>query len=273
MGSQGRGNSDVISNLPENITESILVRLPIRDVVRTSILSRNWRYQWTTLPDLVFNAKDADEDKLVKVIYRILCQHKGPINKFSLRSMRSYRDIDQWVNFLSRKGIREFLLEFNGGNWYKIHSRLFSCVNLRKLSLSCCTIPSPPPTINGFNDLTFLTLDHVSVNNEGFENLIDKCPKLNTLQMNQVDGLHGLNIDYAPKLKTLGILGSLKNICLKNAPSLLYAAISFSQLSDMNENIGNGRSISLINNLDCLSNLRGFVAGSYFLKVPLPCLF
>ena len=91
--------------------------------------------------------------------------------------------------------------------------------------------------------------------------------------MNKVDGLDGLNIDYAPKLKTLGFVGSLKNICLKNTPSLSYAVISFSQLLDMNKNIGNGRSISLINNLDCLSNLRGFAAGFYFLKVPMTCLF
>ncbi|XVE91721.1 hypothetical protein REPUB_Repub01dG0035300 [Reevesia pubescens] len=125
-------NSDIISNLPENIIENILARLSIRDVVRTSILSRNWRYNWSTLPDLIFDAKcinDStfysdpallvmDEDKLVKVIYRILCQHNGPINKFSLsvRSMRSYSDIDQWVKFLSRnKGIREFILEFIDG--------------------------------------------------------------------------------------------------------------------------------------------------------------
>ncbi|XVF43344.1 hypothetical protein PTKIN_Ptkin02bG0033000 [Pterospermum kingtungense] len=68
-------NSDIISNLPDNITEQILARLSIRDAVRTSVLSRNWRYRWTTIPHLVFDthhstnpALDLDGDKLVKFL-------------------------------------------------------------------------------------------------------------------------------------------------------------------------------------------------------------
>ncbi|XVF43346.1 hypothetical protein PTKIN_Ptkin02bG0033200 [Pterospermum kingtungense] len=282
---QGMKNSDVISNLPDNITERILARLPIRDAVRTSVLSRNWRYKWTTLPDLVFDAlgtddstfysysalQVVDEDKLVKVIYRILSQHKGPIHKFSLsvRSLiKSYPDVDQWIKcFLSVNGIREFLLIFKDGNWYKIHSSIFSCANLRQLNLHCCVIPSPPPTFSGFNDLTCLHLERVSVSNEGFQNLIAKCPKLNTLFLKYVDGLDRLDIDYAPNLANLTFSGSPKYICLKNTPHLTIASISFTQLPNMiNENIGNGRSISLINNLKFLSALRMFIGGSYFLK-------
>ncbi|XVE91725.1 hypothetical protein REPUB_Repub01dG0035700 [Reevesia pubescens] len=276
-------NSDIISKLPENITESILARLPIRDVVRTSVLSRNWRYKWITLPDLVFDARGIDrstfyskpeymildEDKLVQVIYKILLQHKGPIHKFSLsvQSMRKYSDVDQWINFLSRNGIREFILEFFFGNRYKIHSRLFSCVNLKELRLRTCIIPSLPLSFKGFNDLTFLKLDSVTVNNEGFTNLIAKCPKLYNLILNSVDGLIGLHIDYAPKLQTLHLAcRRLIYICLRNTPSLLYASIYFFELPDMNETLGNGESISLLNNLNFLSNLRSFVAGSYFLK-------
>ncbi|XVF43345.1 hypothetical protein PTKIN_Ptkin02bG0033100 [Pterospermum kingtungense] len=275
---QGMKNSDIISNLPKNITERILARLPIRDAVRTSVLSRNWRHKWTTLPHLVFDAQGThdstntalNEDKLVRVIYRILCQHKGPVNKFSLSSVRSmstsYPDIDQWIKyFLSRNGIRELILLFKEGNWYKIHCCLFSCANLRHLNLSCCIIPTPPPTFGGFSDLTCLKLNRVSVKTEVLENLVAKCPKLNTLLLSYVDDLDRLNIDYAPKLKTLIFVGSL-NICLNNTPRLVYAAMHFTQLPDMNENIGTGRSTSLINNLNCLSNLTTFEAGSYFLK-------
>ncbi|XVF43338.1 hypothetical protein PTKIN_Ptkin02bG0032600 [Pterospermum kingtungense] len=268
-------NSDIISNLPDNITEQILGRLPIRDAVRTSVLSTNWRYKWTTLSDLVFDAQGThhstnpplhlDGDKLVKVIYSILCQHKGPIHKFSLsvRSMSSsYSDIDQWLkHFLSRNGIREFILLFGEGNWYKLHSSLFSCANLRNLSLFGCVIPSPPPTFGGFNDLSCLKLQRVSVSEEGFQNLIAKCPKLYTLNLIHVDGLDGLYIDYAPNLTNLVFIGSPNHICLKNTPHLVHAGLVFTQLPDMNQNIGNG-----IYNLNFLSNLPSFVAGFYFLK-------
>ncbi|XVE91723.1 hypothetical protein REPUB_Repub01dG0035500 [Reevesia pubescens] len=279
-------NLDRISMLPENITESILARLPIQDVVRTSILSRNWRYNWTTLPDLVFqdstfytnpglNGKE-DEVKLVKVIYRILCQHKGPIRKFSLSvttMMRSYPDIDRWISsFLSKNGIRELILEFLDENRYKIHSSLFSCLNLRELRLRGCIIPSLPPTFNGFDHLSCIRLRSVSVNNEGLDNLIAKCPKLDSLFLIDMDGLSTLKIDYAPKLENVFVFGRPINICLKNTPSLLNLGIGFSQYlpAAMIDNVGNEISISLINNLNCLSNLKGFIAGAYFLKVPSP---
>ncbi|XVE74446.1 hypothetical protein DITRI_Ditri12bG0017900 [Diplodiscus trichospermus] len=286
MDRQVRNNLDRISNLPENITEIILARLPIRDAVRTSILSRYWRSKWTTLPDLVFDVKGMvnnsalspvpgsqvvlDGDKLVKVIHRILSQHKGPIKKFSLsaRGMTgTYADIDAWISFLSRNGIRRFILKLNGGNWlpYKIHSSLFSCVNLWLLSLGGCELPSPP-TFNGFNDLTCLRLSYVSMNNEGFENLIAKCLNLNTLYLISIDGLDRLNITYAPKLETLMFACKFKNICIDNTPNLLYS-ICFSRLPDMNQKVGNGTSISFINNLYGLSKIKTFFSGSYFLKV------
>ncbi|KAK2983921.1 hypothetical protein RJ640_017842 [Escallonia rubra] len=36
--------ADIISNLPRNIIQNILKRMPIQDAVRTSILSRKWKY-------------------------------------------------------------------------------------------------------------------------------------------------------------------------------------------------------------------------------------
>ena len=47
-------DSDIISNLPRKITDEILVRLPIREAVRTCVLSTKWRNKWTTIPELVF---------------------------------------------------------------------------------------------------------------------------------------------------------------------------------------------------------------------------
>ncbi|XVF43340.1 hypothetical protein PTKIN_Ptkin02bG0032800 [Pterospermum kingtungense] len=272
-------NSDIISNLPDNITEEILARLPIQDAVRTSVLSRNWRYRWTTCPDLIFDdgystnpARNLDRDKLVKVIYSVLSRHKGPIQKFCLSytGMKgNYSDIDQWIkNFLSSKGIGTLRLAFMGSQRYKIHSSLFSCANLRDLRLDDCILPSPSRKFGGFNSLTRLWLQIVSVNNEGFRNLIAKCPKLKTLILTYVDGLKGLNIDYAPSLEVLKIFVSgSPNICLKNTPHLVSASIDFFRPAYMNQNIENGRSISSIDSVNFLSNLKSLDAGSSFLKL------
>ncbi|KAH7833861.1 hypothetical protein Vadar_010518 [Vaccinium darrowii] len=50
-GNEG-SNSDVISELPSHLTENILEILPLRDAVRTSVLSSKWRNNWVTLPQL-----------------------------------------------------------------------------------------------------------------------------------------------------------------------------------------------------------------------------
>ncbi|GJY47122.1 F-box/FBD/LRR-repeat protein-like protein [Tanacetum coccineum] len=58
---QGRAKClslDTISNLPLPIIENILCSLPIKEAVRTSILSRNWRYNWTGIPKLVFDEEE-----------------------------------------------------------------------------------------------------------------------------------------------------------------------------------------------------------------------
>ncbi|MFS8031599.1 putative F-box-like domain superfamily protein [Helianthus anomalus] len=45
---------DRITTLPQSIIETILCLLPIEETARTSILSREWRFKWTTIPKLVF---------------------------------------------------------------------------------------------------------------------------------------------------------------------------------------------------------------------------
>ena len=116
---------DLISDLPQSIIEGILTRLPIRDAVRTSILSSKWRYKWATLTQLVFDEKCVIlsndrcevEDSLVKFITKALFLHQGPIHKFQLTTthLQCCPDIDQWLLFLSRNDIKELVLELGEG--------------------------------------------------------------------------------------------------------------------------------------------------------------
>ncbi|XP_047259843.1 uncharacterized protein LOC124892658 [Capsicum annuum] len=47
---------DVISDLPDNVIDVILLRLPCKDAVRTSILSKKWRYHWCRLTELTLDS-------------------------------------------------------------------------------------------------------------------------------------------------------------------------------------------------------------------------
>ncbi|KAG5532604.1 hypothetical protein RHGRI_027035 [Rhododendron griersonianum] len=87
------GRKDIISDLPRNIIESILERMPIRDAARTSILSSKWRYIWTTISQLVlddqffeetFRIKPIVQRELAIAVENILLLRNGPIQKFVL---------------------------------------------------------------------------------------------------------------------------------------------------------------------------------------------
>ncbi|PHT86326.1 hypothetical protein T459_08432 [Capsicum annuum] len=46
---------DALSYLPDNIIDVILMCLPCKDAVRTSILSKKWRYHWNDIQHLVLH--------------------------------------------------------------------------------------------------------------------------------------------------------------------------------------------------------------------------
>ncbi|KAD5802680.1 hypothetical protein E3N88_14040 [Mikania micrantha] len=50
-------DDDIITNISEHLIDLILERLPIKDAVKTSILSKRWRYRWTTMRTIVLHAK------------------------------------------------------------------------------------------------------------------------------------------------------------------------------------------------------------------------
>ncbi|KAL7258373.1 hypothetical protein ACSBR1_004491 [Camellia fascicularis] len=131
--------------------------LPLQDAVRTSILSRKWRYMWASLPQLVFDDKFCREsirnqkNKLVMTIYQVLLLHHGPTLRFtlSLSGLEGCSEIDQLVLFVSNNGIQEFNLHIRKGEPYKLPSSLFSCLQLKDLTLHSCMFKPPPEKFKG----------------------------------------------------------------------------------------------------------------------------
>ncbi|XXG42538.1 hypothetical protein AAC387_Pa01g2794 [Persea americana] len=77
-----QGSADVISDLTKDVKNLILTHLPIRDAVRTSILSKKWRYKWVSIPDIDFDEDTllkASPEKRARVVDQVLLQHDGPI--------------------------------------------------------------------------------------------------------------------------------------------------------------------------------------------------
>ncbi|XP_070671170.1 F-box/FBD/LRR-repeat protein At1g13570-like isoform X2 [Malus domestica] len=264
---------DLISNLPQSIIESILTRLPIRDAVRTSCLSRKWRYKWTTITHLSFDEKCVTisndralvEKSLIDFVTRALFLHQGPIHKFQLSTsyLQSCPDIDQWILFLSRNDVKELVLELGEGEWFRVPSCLFYCKKLTRLELFRCEL-DPPPSFKGFLCLKSLNLHQVLVTPDAIESLISSCPLLESLALSYFDSL-ALNI-RAPNLRYLCLEGEFKDICLENTP-LLVAMYMTDDIAEHFEQSSNCNFIKFLGGIPLLERLVGHIYFTKYLSI------
>ncbi|XP_058183575.1 F-box/FBD/LRR-repeat protein At1g13570 isoform X2 [Rhododendron vialii] len=263
---------DVISDLPQSIVETILTKIPIRDAVRTSILSSKWRYKWANLTHLVFddrcsslyNDKGLVEGNLVKFITRFLFLHDGPIHMFTLSStyLQGSSYIDQWLLFLSRKDVKELVIELGDREWFRAPTCLFSCRKLTRLELIRCEL-DPPPSFKGFLSLKCLVLQQVLIAPDKVENLLSSCPLLESLTLSYFDSF-ALSI-CAPNLKYLCLEGEFKDIRLENTPLLIFVSVSM-YTDDTAEHFEQSSTCNFdkfLGGVPCLQRLIGYI---YFTK-------
>jgi hypothetical protein len=211
---------DRISCLPDRVIDQILSCLPIKEAVRTSILSSKWSNKWYTLPNLVFDkhciSDAATQDpsvinnKFLRIVDHVLLLHNGPINKFlihdyycNLISLSSMTDIQRWIIHLTRRSIKEFVLHIWLEERYTMPWCLFSCQSLHHLELKCCLL-KPPTAFEGFKNLKSLALSHITMTQNSFENMISNSPFLEKLMLFNLDGFSQINI-HGPTLKVADI--------------------------------------------------------------------
>lgn len=270
-----QNDSDRLSNLPGHIIDRILSCLSIRDAVRTSILSSNWRYKWATLPNLIFDKdccpSSSDDqvvakNKLVNIIDHVFVLHFGIIHKFKLshKDLQAVTDIDRWILRISRSSVEEFILEIWKGQRYKIPSSLYTCKHLVHLELFNCLL-SLPPVFKGFLNLKSLDLQHITMTEDAFKNLIAWCPLLERLTLMNFDGFSHLKI-HAPKLQFFDIGGDFEDVTFENTSLLSIVSIGLYM------NVGtesSGRQNSTNNMLKffaCIPKIQRLEVQSFFLK-------
>ncbi|XP_071739410.1 F-box/FBD/LRR-repeat protein At1g13570-like [Rutidosis leptorrhynchoides] len=184
-------SSDRISSLPENIIETILSLMPIRDALRTSILSKRWRYCWMTMPKLVFDHNLVRaisgtgillKYKLVNAIFHVLLMHNCPaIIKFELDvdKMDMETEFHPIILYLSRRtNVKDLIIDNNTSDiFYKLPTSFFLIQGLESLELMGCDL-EPPLTFNGFNKLRKIDFDDVQVSTKDLQHFLSSCPLL-----------------------------------------------------------------------------------------------
>nr|GLL41596.1 F-box/FBD/LRR-repeat protein At1g13570-like isoform X1 [Ipomoea trifida] len=234
--SKRRALDDRFINLPTDVLNCILDHLPVRDAARTSILSRKWRYIWAAHPNLELDPEDivtVTKNDFVGIGNRILLQHIGPILTFYVDlsdvHKSQYPNIDLWILYLSRNGLREFTVENSSRHLYTLPSYVFLCQELIELELSNCIFKQPCGTIRSFQNLKVLFLIEVAFKPEVSASIFT-ASKLKTLHIEKCSGMDHLNFDgCSPSLSSL-ILYKNHGVtlsCFMNCKSITYAKLVF----------------------------------------------
>ncbi|KAM5572638.1 hypothetical protein ABKV19_012601 [Rosa sericea] len=228
---------DRISNLEHDVTQQILSCLPIRDAVRTRILSRTWKSKCDDLPCLVFDdrcclsdqtgTKRKRETTFENIVDHVLVSQIGSIHTFKISFQNknlAAADIDRWIYRLSKSSVKKCTLELWRGPPYYVSSSLFLCQDLIHLELYNCLL-KPPSTFKGFWKLKTLNIQMVTITQDMFEKMVACSPLLEKLILCDFNGIKTLNID-APKLQYLTVEGAFEDIDIgMNTLNLVHVSI------------------------------------------------
>ncbi|KMZ67183.1 hypothetical protein ZOSMA_274G00040 [Zostera marina] len=118
---------DRISSLPEQAINKILGSLPIRDAISTSFLSKDWRYKWRSMSDLIFHSDSFFRSErgppssfsriYLSKIHRILFLHRGDIRMFKFDSSGSEvinSKVDLWMVYLVVASVQQLCVKEDG---------------------------------------------------------------------------------------------------------------------------------------------------------------
>ncbi|XP_023748226.1 F-box/FBD/LRR-repeat protein At1g13570 [Lactuca sativa] len=214
---------DRISTLPQDTMEKVLSLMPIRDALRTSILSKKWRYCWTGMPTLVFDdkivklssnvEKEIVKYKLVNAIFHVLLLHKGPISELNIfiSNAEIANEIDQIILHLSwSKNIKKFY--FGIYKSYKLPFSFFSLQGLECLELLFCKIEIPL-MFNGFSMLKYLRFYDVKITAKMLQQFLTACPLLEGITFtgnHRTDFTGGDKFTFVELFKCLPLIQGVK---------------------------------------------------------------
>ncbi|KAL8549980.1 hypothetical protein ACS0TY_008706 [Phlomoides rotata] len=253
---------DRLSELPQSLILHILSFLRMRDVVKTTLLSKRWENLWTTLPclnfsDIISEDDELDSNRVRNFVNRALLFWKGTkLLKFIIEIRDHFDtsslagDMDLWVRFAVINKVEELniLLEYDEGvldceedagsskDIYRAPECLNSCSSIRKLSLVGCNLRvRKSPT---WNQLKSLQINGFSFSERLINRILLGTPRLEVFELSLVESNKNLNI-RSTSLKKLKInkylyfvdeqpsLDSILRICCPNLETLEISGVYY----------------------------------------------
>eukprot|EP00253_Pinus_taeda_P022842 PITA_22842 len=226
--------SDMISLLPDDLLCPILSRIPVKEAIRCSILSKRWRFLYTQIfqitlsPYLLLGPVTPDPLSIAKVeniISNILLLHSLDLEAFHLSNDISEWDngidrqwrfnrpsISKWVQYAARKNVQRLTLRDSPVSEIPPPA-LFSCNFLTELTLFHYNLSHLPTDFSGFSHLITCTLHNIEITDDSLACFISLCPLLQNLKLRRCKGLWKpvisapsvihLDVDYGMEILTV----------------------------------------------------------------------
>nr|KYP55999.1 Putative F-box/LRR-repeat protein At5g41840 family [Cajanus cajan] len=199
--------ADRISSLPDELVCHILSFLPTKEAVATSVLAKNWKPLWLSVPTLHFNDQNylQNEDtysRFLQSVYTVMLLRDAsqPIQSFNLECKSPLCNtyiVNVWVTAaIQRKVERLSLSLFFMGN---LPSCILTSTTLVVLNLKGLIVKTVSSV--SFPSLKTLHLRGVYFPGPGFLfEVLSSCPVLEDLLMSSVLFNESRQINFLPKL-------------------------------------------------------------------------
>ncbi|RZC59443.1 hypothetical protein C5167_006735 [Papaver somniferum] len=242
---------DRISELPDSLIHLMISFLPIKNVVRTAVLSRRWKNLWLSFPFLDFSkwksptVMEDDEEEEEAVVLEtekfmnfldrlMILRNMSYIHKFCLTCDNEYFDENrakEWITTVVKCNVEELIVSM----YFSldiVSAELFTCGSLTKLVIELpetteaeLKLPESVslPRVKILELSGFIFLDEMST-----QQLFSNCPVLEALSFYYCawDGINTISI-LAPRLKSFILVGAttskMEFVKLKiDAPNLKF---------------------------------------------------
>uniref|UniRef100_K3YMF8 F-box domain-containing protein n=1 Tax=Setaria italica TaxID=4555 RepID=K3YMF8_SETIT len=199
-------------DLPEDVQCTILSKLPLKEVVRASVLSSEWRYLWVNCPKLCFNRAEMSGHKrcmkkFIDTVNAVLQKCRGDVvEEFKVKfgfDTTLADHVNSFISFAasSRVKVLAFDLEpFDSGLRYDHYIFPFDLFNnesiscLQSIQLSFVSL-EPPFQFSGFPNLRKLDLRVVHVTRKDLEDTLSSCCNIEWLSMDRCHLKDELKVD------------------------------------------------------------------------------
>ncbi|KAL4651389.1 hypothetical protein ACB092_01G156000, partial [Castanea dentata] len=254
-------SEDLFLRLPDDLVESIVFILPIKDAVKTSILSKRWRLFWMKTLVLNFDhnliENPLQQERLLFVIRvnnLMSLWHGSKVDVFRVHFSLGKEfspQLDQWITDAVNMGALHSSLLWKHEKFYDFPSRLLTkekFSTIRHLTLKCCNL-TQSCSFDGLVSLKSLALDIVTLTGSFLKDVLSHGLELEQLSLKRLtmdrdckfnidhsklkylaivdcERLRGININGAVELNEFFFAGKHEYFSFKNVPKLVNVSFN-----------------------------------------------